>query len=101
MPDIFYFALASLAVFRLSKMIATEQGPFDCFWHIRHYVALRFLPKSNRQHWIDAGWNCPKCLSFWLGFIFAIFLNPENVVQYVIIALAISAVTVLLVNLFG
>jgi len=60
--DWFVFAVAALAVYRAARMMALEDGPFDVFALWRGWVFVKF-----GNGWINAGVNCPLCLSFWLG----------------------------------
>jgi hypothetical protein len=58
-PSPFVFLLALLGVYRLSHMIAIEDGPFDAFAEMRG--------KAGQRHWIGRGLHCPLCISFWLA----------------------------------
>lgn len=55
----FVFLLALLGTYRLSHMIAMEDGPFDMFAELRESVSQRT--------WVGRGLHCPLCLSFWLS----------------------------------
>lgn len=55
--------LGSLGVYRLARMIATEEGPFGVFEAIRNSVERLFGAES----WVTNGFNCPMCVSFWLA----------------------------------
>ena len=56
-----YFILSVLAVYRVSYMIANEDGPLDMFVFIRE--------KAGQKNWIGRGLNCVLCISFWLSAI--------------------------------
>ena len=58
---VIYFALSVAAVYRVSHMIANEDGPFDVFVFIRE--------KAGQSNWIGRGANCVLCISFWLSII--------------------------------
>lgn len=81
------FILAALAVYRVSRMIAMEDGPADVFARLRD--------KAGQSNWIGRGLNCPMCISFWLGFITA-WPIANSFYFWVIGALAMSAVTVII-----
>ncbi len=66
--DIVRFIVASFAVYRLSRMLALEKGPFEIFEEWRGQVARRFGTLS----WVTEGFACPLCLSFWIGLVFAL-----------------------------
>ena len=53
------FALAVLATYRIARMIAREDGPFDVFMRIRD--------QFPQEYWIGRGLNCVLCLSFWIS----------------------------------
>jgi hypothetical protein len=71
-PSPFVFLLALLGVYRLSHMIAMEEGPFDAFAELRE--------KAGQRTWIGRGLHCPLCLSFWIALVFAVAItNPTNI----------------------
>jgi len=55
--------LMILAVYRLSRMIALEDGPFDPFSEIRGKI------DPDMKTWIGRGLNCPLCIGFWVALI--------------------------------
>ena len=56
----FLFALACLSVYRLSRMIALEAGPFDAF------VRLHATAERVSYRLVD-GLACPLCVGAWLA----------------------------------
>lgn len=70
MNGIELLALA-LAAYRLSRMLAMEDGPFDVFVRIR----ARFDPLQTT--WLGRGVNCPLCVGFWASlFVLAVWFIP-------------------------
>ena len=66
--------LSILAVYRLSYLIAKEDGPFDLFYAMRE--------KIGQGSWFGRGLHCVLCVSFWLSFPPAFWLfwgRPLNV----------------------
>ena len=59
--------LAGVAVYRVAKMLAIEEGPFSLFLKLRN----RFLGDS----WLDRGLHCPLCMGFWLSGIPALLIS--------------------------
>lgn len=59
------FLIASFATYRIARMIAWEEGPFECFTRLRSLAAR--LNKPQQDHWIYKGVCCPLCLGFWIG----------------------------------
>lgn len=76
--------MASLAVYRVSRMIADEEGPFSAFTWLRG----RF--PSNT--WIGRGLECILCVSFWVALPFALLLKEDRLLAWP----ALSAVTVII-----
>lgn len=55
-------ALATLAAYRVSRMIIAEYGPFHMFERLREW--------AQRYERLNEGLSCPLCLSFWLSLVF-------------------------------
>lgn len=87
------FLLASFAVYRLSLAIAEEEGPWNAFSRLRAYA------EDSEVDWIEGGVNCPLCLSFWLGFVFAIFLPRESAREYFYQGAGLSGAATMLIFL--
>jgi len=80
------FALAALAVYRLSRMITDEEGPFAVF------TALRGLfPPTN---WIGRGMECIMCVSVWIALPVALWVDWPG--DWWLTWLALSAVTTII-----
>lgn len=62
------FLLAGLTVYRVGRMIATEDGPADVFAKLRW--------RAGQQTSFGRGLHCPYCVSFWAGLFTAIWLIP-------------------------
>ena len=57
--------LIALAVYRLTKFVMIDDGPFDLMLKARDWVFDRF----DEEHWINKGLSCPWCISFWLSLV--------------------------------
>lgn len=93
--------IAALAVYRLSVMVAYEDGPADVFARLRGRVSAATWdgnPETWGMHWAARGLACPLCVSFWLAWLVALALPWQGLAWYVLTALALSGVTVLLVE---
>lgn len=96
MTDMTAMLIVALAVYRLSYLIALEEGPFG--------VAARWREWVEAQHgplWLNEGVHCPLCISFWLGGLAALYLTIDPALAFIpmrvgIMGLALSAVTVVL-----
>ena len=64
----FRFALAALAVWRVTHMLAREDGPWDILLRLRHGLGLGLLKKLV---------GCFYCLSIWVALAFAWFLKGD------------------------
>jgi hypothetical protein len=80
------FVLASLAVYRLSRMIADEEGPFEVFTWLRNLA-----PATN---WIGRGLACILCLSVWIALPVALWIDYQG--DWALTWLALSGVTVII-----
>jgi hypothetical protein len=78
--------LASLAVYRLSRMLTDEEGPFMVF------TRLRGLAKTDT--WIGRGLECIMCMSVWVALPVALWVDWSW--NWWLTWLALSGVTVLL-----
>lgn len=79
----------SLCVWRLSKMVTEEEGPFEVFKHIRS----RF-PIDGKRGWIGRGLYCLWCMSFWFGLLIGLATAP-NVFSGFVFGLASSTLAIL------
>lgn len=61
--------LAGLGVWRVSRILALEDGPFDVFANVRGRI------DSNQKTFIGRGINCVLCVSFWLALLAALLLQ--------------------------
>lgn len=80
------FALSSLAVYRLSRMITDEEGPFALF------TKLRELAKPDT--WLGRGLECIMCVSVWVALPVALWIDWS--LRWWLTWLALSGVTVLI-----
>lgn len=107
MQNALLLIITALAVYRLSYLISTEDGPADVCYHVREWVHQRYPDQDviirggtspiigKKVAWQYRGVQCPKCISFWLGFVGALLVWP-GWFWYVPLALALSAVTVVI-----
>ena len=86
------FLILTLATYRLARMIVLEDGPFDIFGRLRGLVFARF----DAEHWITRGFNCVLCMSFWLAFWFAYFLDGDLILSALGIAGGVAIIQIFL-----
>jgi hypothetical protein len=82
----FEFILATLAVWRLTHLIAAEDGPFELIAWIRK--------KAGQGFW-GTLLDCFYCLSVWIALPFAIFMGGSRWYRF-LLWLALSAAAILL-----
>lgn len=70
------FLINTLAVFRLSRLVSKEDGPFNVFTRVRMFFLKRAHVNETYQTIAD-GLHCPFCLSVWFSFI--ILLVPKTI----------------------
>lgn len=83
MHYVFRFVLAIFAVWRVTHLLAQEDGPWDVFRGLRR---MRIAGKVV---------SCFYCLSVWVAIPFAFFLNG-NVIETLVGWLALSGAAILL-----
>lgn len=91
MSDPFLFIIIALAVYRLSRLISDEEGPWGIF------NKIRALPPEQSN--LRRGIECIMCVSVWVALPVAISLGVMGFVDLrftPFVWLALSAVTVLI-----
>jgi hypothetical protein len=72
--------LSILATYRLSQLVAWDNGPLFVFYRLRSYVNSRSETDGELWENLDEGINCPYCLGMYFSFVCAIlFLRPKGV----------------------
>jgi hypothetical protein len=98
LPNAVEFTIAALSVWRLARMLASETGPFALFRNWRLFIGRKFPPQGAYVHWIDEGFSCPVCLSFYIGLACAAWLFPD---YWPVTGLALGAVATILTRKVG
>lgn len=69
-----WLILASFGTYFVAHSIALEDGPFGiCAW-----VRNKFDPTGEQATWYARGINCPRCIGFWVAFVFALILAHQD-----------------------
>ncbi len=89
------FIVLALAVWRLSSLLAREDGLFDVFARLRFFLGVRHNEKSEQigTNSISKGIICVWCNSIWVSF-FASFLISNGIEDVMVYTLAMSAVAI-------
>jgi hypothetical protein len=67
--NIIYFTIASLATWRLSRILTKEVGPYHVIENFRNLII--------NEKWSPI--HCLKCTTVWVGFVFATFIPQYNI----------------------
>ncbi len=63
------FLVGSFAVYRITRMAAVEEGPFEICFRIRKFLLSHFSAM-----WVQRGVTCPYCISFYVGLLAALIV---------------------------
>lgn len=88
LSDELRIVLTILAVYRLSRMATTEDGPFDVFLRAREGAAVR-----DNRIWqaVARLFNCPFCMGVWLAAAGSVaVLTPTPIGDAILIWLALA-----------
>lgn len=66
------FVIVVLAVYRVSVIIAQDEGPFSVFESLRSKV------DPNQSSWLGRGVRCVGCVSFWAALAAALLLSATD-----------------------
>lgn len=86
--DVLRFVIAILAVYRVSHMVALEDGPWDAFTELRERIGQRT--------WFGRGFHCVLCISWWLALPAAIAIVPREPAFWLLLWPAVAGGVLLL-----
>jgi hypothetical protein len=89
------FIIAALAIWRVSRIVAAEDGPFDLLAKARARLRV-----NEQATWWQRGATCIACTSFWLGLGFA-FSMMGFTFGALVYGLALSAAATVLMRKVG
>lgn len=80
--DVLLIVIAALASYRLSMLIALEDGPFDVLFTIRQKLGAyrRHQDGSVNPTHIGKLLSCPYCIGIWVALVLALVLFPITAV---------------------
>jgi len=83
--------LLTLATWRITSLLYTEDGPYFTFARLRQRLGIYYDEYGKRQATTEIGkaFNCPACLSVWIGG--AIALSYIIIPAWLYLPLALSA----------
>ena len=92
--DISTIVLSALATYRVVRLVAMEDGPFDLA------RKLRGVADPEQRTWLGRGMVCPWCISFWIAPV-TLYAARYDVGYLLIAGLAVSALVGLSVQCSG
>lgn len=84
------FVLATLATWRVTHLLANEDGPADIVFRLRRQLGDRLFGSLM---------DCFNCLSLWIAAVAAFFLSAHPIILWVMSWLALSGAACLLERL--
>lgn len=90
--------LLGLATWRVSKLLADEDGPAGILAKFRGFIGVYYDDYSNKKgkNTLAELFTCVWCLSVWVGLIMSFFSpTSTNIIDYFITALGLSAVAII------
>lgn len=102
MNEFLVFVVSGLAVYRVARMLAMEDGPADSFLRWRLYVTEKTA--DTKWEWVAKGFNCVFCISFWAACVTTFWLVGFGYIGWAIVPLmwaALSGVAVILHRILG
>lgn len=91
---IFLTLMSMLAVWRATRMLQEEDGPFGIFARLQAWVAS----KPDKVGGINEGFYCFYCLSVWISILPAIWL-ATSIPAFFVFWFGISAGAIFLYNI--
>lgn len=97
MPSFIALLVMVLATWRVSSLLAREDGPYDVLHKLRYHLGVRYNeysePHSDKM--LGQLVLCIWCNSIWVGLVIAILADPMNYFSYTIVPLALSGGAIL------
>jgi hypothetical protein len=93
------FLILALATFRISSLIADEDGPLGLFEWTRSKMGVRRDEKGENYgtNNFAVGLVCQWCNSLWIGIVLAIlYMWLKEMIVFVCLPLSLSAVTMVI-----
>lgn len=91
------FVILTLATWRITSLLYAEDGPYMLFERLRTRLGIYYDEHSQRQASSEIGkaFNCPACLSVWVGGLAALVYWITNATAWLALPLALSAGAIL------
>lgn len=72
------FILATLALWRVSRMLVLEDGPLYLFSRFRNIIGIYEEDgQLQSDNWVGTLFTCPLCVATWLSIPLTIYLRED------------------------
>lgn len=97
------YLILALATWRLTSLLWTEDGPYEVFARLRQRIGVYYDDESKRQgkNEIAKAFNCPDCLSVWVGSAVVLVYWLTDITVWLCLPLALSAGTIIIEGFFN
>ena len=95
--SILHIVILSLATWRLSSLLAAEEGPYNIFSKLRTKVGIYYIGgRVDAQTELAKLFSCTWCLSVWIGAIASIaYATIKEPIVWIVMPLALSAAAII------
>lgn len=97
-----FMIILAFATWRISSLLAREDGPFDVFSRIRNFIGVVYYDNENctPKNVLARGIICVWCNSIWVSAVMALFVEYHAklhiIVQYIISVLFLSTASIII-----
>lgn len=90
--NIEWLVMCALATYRMSQLLAVDEGPYGVFAEIRDYARVMYAKDSSKLWYnISTLIECPYCNGVWFGAMCALFvLSGVYALQAFVFVMAIA-----------
>ena len=95
-----HFVILGLAVWRISRLLSSERGPFAISEKIRHLCGVRYTDRVITDSELSKLISCPACTSVWLGAIASVlYITLGIAIVWIALPFALSAFAIIVGSL--
>jgi hypothetical protein len=103
--DMIIFLTLILATWRVSHLLAHEDGPFEFISTFRYWAGVRYAEgppyEAYGRNVFSTMLLCMWCNSFWVGLIYTILYSLWHPLWFLALPFALSATAIILEEIFG
>ena len=96
-----HFVILGLAVWRISRLLSSERGPYALLEKIRHLCGVRYTDHGvTTRSELSKLISCPDCNSVWLGAIASVlYIILGIAIVWIALPFALSAFAIIVGSL--